>query len=497
MPVPVERELEGISEHPSDSRLQEAARVAGVGIFDHDHVTDTIYWSPEQRAIYGVGADEEITLPVFLGLVHPEDAPRIGLAVQTAHDPGGDGRFDVQHRIVRRDGDVRWIDTRSQTYFAGDDQGARAVRTVGAVIDISDYRRAEELLSRQSEELRVSEERIRSLLEATPLLAAIYEPTEEGRLVFANDALAAIIGIERDEIEGHVWADISRHFPDGEAFREALLAGNLVESIEGRIYDVRGGERLVAWASTRLPVAPGEPELVAGLGMDITTQRRAETARAQAERDRVALMEALLTAEESERRRLAEALHDDTIQEITAGLFAIDAARRAGGDGEALERARAIVAGALERARRVLFELSPPALERVGLSGAVTEFCQQIAADGGFDVTVETPGGRYPSGVEQLCYRTIREATMNVRKHARARTAQVSLQQVGDRLVGVVADDGIGFDPSQDGRNRRTVHLGIDAMAGRIRASGGEFDLQSSPGTGTRVTFQVPIELVR
>lgn len=130
--------------HVSEERLHQAIRVSQTGIFDHDHLTNTIYWSPEQRAIYGIGADETITLEVFLKQVYPEDRDRIAEAVQRAHDPKCNGSFDVQHRIIRRDGEVRWLMTRSKTFFDEADEERRPVRTIGAVMDITERMRTEE-----------------------------------------------------------------------------------------------------------------------------------------------------------------------------------------------------------------------------------------------------------------------------------------------------------------------------------------------------------------
>jgi PAS domain S-box-containing protein len=128
----------------SEERLRQAVRVSHIGIFDHDHLNDTIYWSPEQREIYGLGQDETITLQAFLARVYPEDRETIALAVQRAHDPAGDGLFDVEHRIIRRDDAIRWLTTRSQTFFAGKGGARHPVRTVGAVRDITENKRAEE-----------------------------------------------------------------------------------------------------------------------------------------------------------------------------------------------------------------------------------------------------------------------------------------------------------------------------------------------------------------
>ncbi|MGD1075590.1 MAG: PAS domain S-box protein, partial [Thermodesulfovibrionales bacterium] len=128
----------------SEERLRQAIRVSQSGIFDHDHLTDTIYWSPQQREIYGWDPDETVTLQKFLDCVYPEDRERIVAAVRCAHDPAGVGLFDVEYRITRRDGTIRWLAVRSQTFFAGEGSASRKVRTVGAALDITEKHLLEE-----------------------------------------------------------------------------------------------------------------------------------------------------------------------------------------------------------------------------------------------------------------------------------------------------------------------------------------------------------------
>jgi PAS domain S-box-containing protein len=122
----------------SEDAFREVIAVTGIGIFDHDHRTDRIYWSPEQRRNYGWDAAEPVTLPKFIECIHPDDRDRVSAAVRRAHDSAGDGRFDIEHRIIRRDGAVRWLSTRSRTTFEGEGAAARPRRTVGAVFDITD-----------------------------------------------------------------------------------------------------------------------------------------------------------------------------------------------------------------------------------------------------------------------------------------------------------------------------------------------------------------------
>ena len=135
----------------SEERLRQAVRVSNIGIFDHNHVTDAVYLSPEQRAILGLDENQNEPalgsdlLPSKNGwaLVHPEDRERVVSEVRRAHE-GGDGIYDSEYRMVRRDGTVRWVTVRSQTFFEGSGETRRPVRSVGATRDITEQKEAEE-----------------------------------------------------------------------------------------------------------------------------------------------------------------------------------------------------------------------------------------------------------------------------------------------------------------------------------------------------------------
>jgi PAS domain S-box-containing protein len=137
----------------SEERLRQAIRVGDVGIFDQDRRSATIYWSPRLRNAFGWDADEPVTPEKFIATVHPEDRASVAEAMRRALDPAGDGGFDVENRIIRRDGAVRWLATRSQTFFEEENSERRAVRTVGAVIDVTQRWRLEEELRKLNREL--------------------------------------------------------------------------------------------------------------------------------------------------------------------------------------------------------------------------------------------------------------------------------------------------------------------------------------------------------
>jgi PAS domain S-box-containing protein len=200
--------VEDITEHKrveaellkSEERLQQAIRVSQTGIFDHDQVTDTIYWSPEQRANYGWGPDEPVTLEGFLAQVYPADRERIAEAVRRAHDPAGGGLFDVEHRIIRRDGKIRWLLTRSRTFFAGEGAERHPVRTVGAVVDVTERQEADE-------ELRLFREA------ADRASEGVFWMDRDASFRYVNEAACRSLGYSREELlQLRLW-DIDPVYP--------------------------------------------------------------------------------------------------------------------------------------------------------------------------------------------------------------------------------------------------------------------------------------------
>ncbi|HYA85913.1 MAG TPA: PAS domain S-box protein, partial [Nitrospirota bacterium] len=169
-----------------DELLQQAVRVSQIGIFEHDQRTDTIYWSPQQRIIHGWGPDEPVTLQMFLALVHPEDREGIAASIQRAHDPAGNGIWDVEHRIIRRDGTVRWLKERSQTFFEGEGDARRPIRTIGAVLDITERKKIEE-----------EQQKFTSVIEMSSDFISIADM--EGRILYMNAAGLNLVGLDSIE----------------------------------------------------------------------------------------------------------------------------------------------------------------------------------------------------------------------------------------------------------------------------------------------------------
>jgi PAS domain S-box-containing protein len=257
----------------SEELLRQAVRVSDIGIFEHDQVSDTIYWSPRQREIHGWGPDEPVTLADFIARVHPDDAERIAASVRRAHDPSGTGSWEVEHRIVRRDGSTRWLIARSQTFFDSHGTGRRPVRTVGAVIDITEHKRAEESLRR-------SEAMLRRFYDLPFIGMAITSP-ETKRWLQVNQTLCDIFGYPREELVQKTWAETTH--PDDLDANLAEFERVMRGETDGYKMDTRfirpDGAVISATIDVKcVPAADGRVDFFVVTVADITERKRAEEA---------------------------------------------------------------------------------------------------------------------------------------------------------------------------------------------------------------------------
>jgi signal transduction histidine kinase len=201
----------------------------------------------------------------------------------------------------------------------------------------------------------------------------------------------------------------------------------------------------------------------------------------------------VVAGQELERQRLARELHDETGQALTSILLGLKAIEEAG-NGQDVRRSvlelREQVVATLQDVRRLAVELRPKALDDFGLVAALQRLAETFAEQTGIRVHVEAALGdaRLAGETETAVYRIVQEALTNVIKHAQAETVSVVLTRKGDRVVAVIEDDGLGFDPA-DTRDER---LGLLGMRERIALVDGQLSVESRPGEGTTIAVEVP-----
>jgi PAS domain S-box-containing protein len=233
---------------------------------------------------------------------------------------------------------------------------------------------------------------------------------------------------------------------------------------------------------------------------DITDRVQAEEALHQyAERLR-ALATQMAEVEEAERQRLARELHDQVGQSLTAlGINLNIVQTQIPKEATDLLRSRlddslALVEQTTERIRDVMADLRPPVLDDYGLMAALRWYGEQFTSRTGIAVDVhgEELDPRLPADVETVLFRITQEAVTNVAKHAQA-TQVIMAVEVDDETVRlVIADNGVGFDPTRLSEPSERRGWGLLNMTERAEASGGRCHIESAPAQGTKITVEVP-----
>src|SRR5215217_3147535 len=182
----------------SQERLSLAVESTELGTWDYDLVTGDLSWDERCKAMFGLPPEAEVDYEIFLKGLHPEDRQRTDRVVQRSLDPASGGGYDTEYRTMGiEDGVERWVSAQGQAFF---DEGRRAVRFTGTVLDITERKRAEEAL-RQSELL------YRTVMkQATENIFLI--DTETRGIVEFNPAFREALGYPEEELRRMTLYDI-------------------------------------------------------------------------------------------------------------------------------------------------------------------------------------------------------------------------------------------------------------------------------------------------
>jgi PAS domain S-box-containing protein len=348
-------------------------------------------------------------------------------------------------------------------------------------------------------EVRKSEARKAAMLESA--IDAVVAIDHRGCITEFNPSAERVFGYSRAEVMGRPMADLlvppsirDRH---RRAFAHYLTTGET--TILGRVVEITamradGTEFPVELAVARIDL-PGPPSFTAYI-RDITNRKRRELALQDSLVRRRRLEALLVHAQESERRRIAWDLHDDSIQVMTAVALRLKSFRRRAAlhsdVAVHLDDLEGVVGQAIVRLRSLLFELRPIALDREGLAAALRQYLDSIDLEG-ITISLECRlRTEPPPETRALLYRLAQEALTNARKHARAQKIEVRLEERGNGVTLRVRDDGIGF--SLESQPGQPGHLGLVAMRERAEVLGGWCRIESAPGAGTTVEVWVPAQ---
>ncbi len=363
------------------------------------------------------------------------------------------------------------------------------------MVDVETYRGSQN-------SLRVAELRYRTLVEHVPGVVYMAEYGEAGNWSYVSPKIEELLGYTLEEWLAHPapWSthvhpdDLQRAFEDEERARrlgEPLSSEYRMFSRDGRLLWIRDEAALV-------PDEHGEPRYWQGVMTDISQVKETEQRLRSAAEERRSLLVRLVTAQEEERSRVANDIHDDPIQKMTAVGMRI-AALKARVPAElrgSVEKLDQTVSLAIGRLRRLMFELRPLALDREGLEAALRQYMTEMAEECGCSFEIDNRLAFEASAASRAAaYRIAQEALVNVRKHSGAKKVRVTLDPRGDGLLVRIDDDGVGFTPDPVAVSPNG-HMGLTTMRERAELAGGWCRVDSSRGHGTVVEFWLPADWI-
>ena len=392
------------------------------------------------------------------------------------------------------------------------DADGRICGAINVFTDITEHKKTEEAL-------RKSEELFRTVVENS--WDGIHQvDLSTGRFVFTSPSLGRLTGFTSEELMLPMKDVADRLHPaDREAVRRYLkriIAGERPEKHLEYRWRVKSGE--YRWFSdSRQAIFDKDGKAVALVGVtrDITDtkqfQSSLEHTKIELEKKvarRTALAEArarqlqelaveLIEAEEAERRRISQLLHEDLQQVLAAARFQLQSAMGDHFCQSALANVDKFMGEAIAKSRSLSHELSPPMLQHSRLVDSLKWLIEQMEDQFGLQVELKAnTAKRFKSGpLKIFMFRAVQELLFNVVKHGGVNSARVVLSGSDDSLTVSVWDQGTGFFPDFLDTSAATHGLGLLSMRERARYLGGDLVIESAPGKGSCLTLSVPLQL--
>jgi len=395
--------------------------------------------------------------------------------------------------LIRKDNKVIPVDV--NIVYLLDKEGVRA-GTVGILRDATERKKAE-----------------KQIVEARNFLEDIITTSADGIMVtdssstitMVNKAAEGILGYTRHELMGRKTQEF---IPKGGEIEER---GKLIQKelyAMGSLYNYehrwlrKGGELIdvelsIALLKDSLGVITGSVVCM----RDVSERKASERKLFEYQNQLRCLTSQLTLTEEQERRRIAANLHDRIGQSLALSKIKLGAfgAYVSSPDMEKdLADIRALLDQSIQDTRSLIFDLCPPFLYELGLEKALEWLLEDIEQHYNLRTHLEwenKPAGRFDDDVRILLYQSIRELLINVVKHARAKTAKVSLHHDDQHILISVEDDGKGFLLNPQGPMiGREGGFGLFRIRERFQHLGGAMSVESRLRHGTKIYLRLPLE---
>ena len=359
--------------------------------------------------------------------------------------------------------------------------------------DITDRKRAEKAL-------RQSEKRYRTLVDT--LNEGLGVQDENGRWVYVNDRLCEMLGYSKEEMIGRPLSSFLSE-ADQVVYQKQVARRRGGEIGIYELSWLKKDQEAIFTLVSPKPIFDERGQFKGSFAVvtDITQRKQAEEALRESEKQLRVLSSQLLTAQETERKRISRELHDELGQSLTVMKLRLSYIEKKLSEHqvelkEECESGVRFVDQIIENVRRLSRDLSPTILDDFGLSAALRWMINNFAKSYAIKVLLNMTDidSLVPSVSHVVVYRTVQEALTNIGKHSRARNVSVDIHQESGVVLFCIEDDGVGFDETAPARNPEESGMGLATMKGRAQMVGGTLQIRAREGKGTKIILSIPIQ---
>jgi PAS domain S-box-containing protein len=487
-----------------------SSEASGAGVYTHDYRKNKAYFSPEYKKIHGLSADSEIVFDIdfVFASVHPEDREGMFKAIETANDTYGDGIYEYEYRIIRPDGEIRWIHAKGQSYFKTEEGSVIPYLSAGVIVDVTEGKLLNDKVRQISEELT-------NIIESTD--DYIWAVGADGRIRVCNSAARNFFREFYDTeifvgqlITEMVPPQMVRSFTD--TISEQVYAGSVQFDLKTPI-----GGRITSYSLNPVYI-DGQFYEVTVFGRDVTESRNAEReilrANTQLE-ERVAERTAQLEQSVADLKNITLVLSHDLKSALRGiGMYASDIAEKK----DVVENAHKVkklggeilemVNGLMKFEKSARLSLTREEVNLKKMTVAVFNELNSNEANNTGQLEFETGIPAVEADKE-----LIRHVVLNILSNALKFTAPgrpprvvVGCRAEGNAYVFYFRDNGIGFDMAYADKIFgvfERLHsksefegsgVGLAIVRNIVQQHGGHVWVESEEGVGTTVFFSLPVK---
>ena len=491
----------------SEARYRLLAENATDSIWIRDMNLRHTYVSPSVTRLRGFSVEEamgqsveETLTPASLELVRKAWAEEMAFEEMEDKDPGRTRTLELEQYC--KDGSTVW--TEVEMIFLRD-EGGRPSGILGCTRDITERKnleaerekyaeRLEHEVYKKTLEFRKSEAKYRDLVEK--MNEGVITLDAGMKVSFVNPAFLRMLGYREEELLGKHFTEVS--WADDEAMSVLMKESEKRRRLEPSRYEVKVRHKtgkIVHALASATPIKGPDGEFAGSYAVvtDISEQKKLEWALKE-------LSTRLVDLQEQERRRIACELHDEiggalTGMAIELELLSHEPDMKGKAQINHLALLRDRIHETIDLVQRVSYELRPAILDDLGLPSALRWYVDTFRERTRIKAKIRMAASleRLPEAVEIAVFRITQEALTNVARHSKAESVSLILSRGKNKLSLSIKDDGVGFDPDKLYREPEERGFGIFGIQERLRSLGGNLDLQSKPGEGTRLVVTIPL----